>query len=281
MDDLYWDDDYDGMVSPKTWMKSKYSAPYYYGGLSEHYLFAHREAIHFAQNNSVLQIPPSFDDYLAGKTESYTKKLEETSLSEMSNFAGFSPDHLLERLSVSQVFCLSAEDGWEARVSSIAQKAAELFERDLFASELMGYGDDYDKWLHYVNPSVIPLADTLLYSYDYGDGWELMIHCTDIIEVQSAPSEAGFTLHSSVGEDLHDLESAAETVLKKQKPICLSASGFPVMDDVGGLFGYCEFLKGIHGLESEMFDYDDSEEIKGWARSQGWTGKMTKAERIL
>ena len=31
-EDLYWDDDYDGSVSPKTWFKRKYIGPYYYGG---------------------------------------------------------------------------------------------------------------------------------------------------------------------------------------------------------------------------------------------------------
>lgn len=39
-DDIYWDDDYKEGRSVKSWLRSKYIGPYYYGGNGEHYLTA-------------------------------------------------------------------------------------------------------------------------------------------------------------------------------------------------------------------------------------------------
>ena len=49
-----------------------------------------------------------------------------------------------------------------------------------------------------------------------------------------------------------------------------------LVDDVGGVGGFCEFLETING--------DDPEEKKSykiWARSLGWTGRMPKPENML
>lgn len=38
LDDLYWDDDYEPNISFKSWLKSKYKDPHFYGGIGDYYL---------------------------------------------------------------------------------------------------------------------------------------------------------------------------------------------------------------------------------------------------
>lgn len=89
----------------------------------------------------------------------------------------------------------------------------------------------------------------LIYKYDYGDGWT--IHITKIDEVESV-------------KEVH----------------CIAADGLNVLDDVGGVGGFCEFLKGIHG-EAQNGPYDDPVGSKKWARFLGWTGRIVKPENML
>ena len=139
-DDLYWDDDYEEGYSVKSWLRSKYTGPYYYGGNSEHYLAAQLAARFFLQENRTVKI----------------------------------------------------------------------------------------------------------------------------------------TVVEEVEGELKD------QVLETERPICVAADGLPVMDDVGGIRGYCELLKVVKGKEeSEVSAFESKEDAKDWARMMGWTGRMSKAENIL
>ena len=60
------------------------------------------------------------------------------------------------------------------------------------------------------------------------------------------------------------------------KPECIGVDGLPVMDDVGGPYGYINFLQELHEGEPE-----EREENKTWARGMGWTGRMSKAKSVL
>ena len=55
--------------------------------------------------------------------------------------------------------------------------------------------------------------------------------------------------------------------------------GLNLVEDVGGLHGFLDFLRGIHGEDSDL--YDDPKGSKEWAKSLGWTGKMSKPENVL
>lgn len=89
----------------------------------------------------------------------------------------------------------------------------------------------------------------LIYKYDYGDGWT--IHITKIDKADSV-------------KEVH----------------CIAADGLNVLDDVGGVGGFCEFLKGIHG-EAQNGPYDDPVGSRKWARYLGWTGRIVKPENML
>ena len=52
--------------------------------------------------------------------------------------------------------------------------------------------------------------------------------------------------------------------------------GMSLVDDVGGVGGFCEFLETINGDDPE-----EKKSYKTWARSLGWTGRMPKPENML
>lgn len=142
------------------------------------------------------------------------------------------------------------------------------------------YEDGMDKLFKRTQPELPPLAESLLYKYDYGDGWHVKITVSDEYRMVYTDEElTGFV--NSQGEEVDDefLKTVCQ-VLFEGAPLCLEADGLPVMDDVGGVYGYCEFLKGIHGKENNG-PYDDPKESKEWARALGWTGRMSKPKNIL
>lgn len=59
----------------------------------------------------------------------------------------------------------------------------------------------------------------------------------------------------------------------------VDAEGLPVLDYVGGIYGYCEFLKGVHGVGEDS--YEDNDETRAWGKSLGWMGRMTRPENML
>lgn len=59
----------------------------------------------------------------------------------------------------------------------------------------------------------------------------------------------------------------------------VAADGLPLIEDVGGVSGYLDFIKGIHGLDSDI--YDDKEDSLKWAKGQGWTGKIGNIRTLL
>jgi len=64
--------------------------------------------------------------------------------------------------------------------------------------------------------------------------------------------------------------------LTNHKPICVAIDGMNLVDDVGGIHGFCSFLKEINEGEIE-----ERRSSKRWASSFGWTGRQIKPENIL
>ena len=60
--------------------------------------------------------------------------------------------------------------------------------------------------------------------------------------------------------------------LSGHSSICLESDGLDVMDDVGGIIGFADFLQTIHESDNE----DERENLREWARGLGWTGRNSK-----
>ncbi|HKM08085.1 MAG TPA: hypothetical protein VJ869_13985 [Sphaerochaeta sp.] len=108
--------------------------------------------------------------------------------------------------------------------------------------------------------SIMPIASELLYSYDYGDGWEV-----DISLVQE------------FGKDNQgvDDETAAK-VIASRKPVCIAKDGLNVLDDCGNVNGYIDMLRLIHEGDSI-----EAKRMKEWARGQGWTGRDVSPKHMI
>ncbi|MGI6766285.1 MAG: IS1096 element passenger TnpR family protein [Lentihominibacter sp.] len=153
--------------------------------------------------------------------------------------------------------------------------------------------------LEYINdwsPEIVPVTDELMYMYDYGDGWEVRISCeegyyaeweNDEIDYDSASHDEIMEHILTTDEDMLFFDSNDEKVSEEmfnvleeiqylQKPCCVSADGLNVMDDVGGVGGYIDFLNTIHGIDKE-----EAKSYREWARGMGWTGRRSKPENML
>lgn len=274
-EDLYWDDDYDGKMNFKPWMRKKYTGPYYYGGEVEHYMHAQTEAQMFRQQNPVMRIGSTFEEFLAGNTQEKIKNLDEVKVDEVRLYFQMGMDELLERLPVEQVLAVEVSDDWAEQVDEIVDELSDSFAKRYSEMQeiIRETKEEYlksklKKFYKETDPVVKPLSDVLLYSYDYGDGWEVEITCSGIY---SASDEASWgELHDVVGQ-----------VLDECRPVCVATDGLPVLDDVGGIGGYCAFLLGIHGKDCGPYDFTDKEETREWGRMHGWTGRMNKPENVL
>lgn len=206
IDDLYWDNDYDGSVSIKSWMLQKYRGPYRYRGSCEFYSTCQDSLkafiSHFPQHTT------------ADGRDSIDDVCLHTGLSD--------PSTLLERLTIG----------------------------DLMLSKGLAFID------HLPDDLAIsgPLTSSLNYFYDYGDSWEVNI---------------------SVIEDSLETENHPE-VATEEKPLCIAADGLDVLENIGGVPGFCKFLTALNGNASR--NQSSAREI---ARTYGWTGKNRKVSSIL
>lgn len=261
-DDIYWDDDYIEGVSFKTWLRRKYTGPYSYGGYGEHYKNAHYEAEQYVKSWS--------------SNELRSKKVADIE----PGFTG-SVDELLERLKVRDIL-----------IPEGIGSPADLEEQIL--KLVQHYKEERDQ----KRCGIIPVTHELVYRYDYGDGWEVRIRLEDYYYTgiyKDELTETGCDLNASKnGEhsaskqpgtiicDKHDADQnplISEQVMKvkeKRRPVCIALDGLSLLDDVGGVFGYTNFLQKIHGEEKE-----EAEEYREWARGMGWTGRMNRPETLL
>ena len=62
----------------------------------------------------------------------------------------------------------------------------------------------------------------------------------------------------------------------KKSPVCVYSDGLVLLDDVGGIGGFVEMLKTIHGTNK-----DEADSMREWANGQGWFGRSVKVENML
>ena len=280
LSELYWNDDYEEGRSFNSWLKKKYTYAFGYGGNVEYF--------YKAQN--------LMRDFL-GDTKVKKK------ISNCDKFWIMSIYELLERLPIGQVISvkdkLASDDDLNNIISKLdyehLQEAGERYEE--LKSRRHFTSKEKEPIKYCLTPEVLPVSDTLLYSYDYGDGWKVKVTCVEeyLSKENVELTKEGYYLvcldknelfkrqltYDGEGREITgELRNQIATVAADSKPVCIALDGYPVMDDVMGISGYCEFLKGIHGEEQDA-PYEDIEESKEWAKMQGWTGRLPKPEKLL
>lgn len=272
IDDLFWDDDYEPNVSFKSWLKSKYKGPYLYGGIGDYYYENQCRVQELKQQLPVFQVRPSFEEFLQlnGKEpEERIVSLANASIKEFKNSIDLGGDltHLLERLNLKDYLFLPKNNYF---LDSIDDKIAFLedgLEENLktWRKYRMNVDAYYDNFCQCVTVSTVRMqaqSNQLFYYYDYGDGWKVSIDLTEDFYEEDLDGEYGHFIRS---------------VLETYSPVCIQADGLPVLDDVGGVGGYIDFLRTIHLSRSER----KREEMCEWAGSLGWTGRITQPKNFL
>ncbi len=276
-DDAFWDDDYEETKSPRTWMRSKYLKQYKYKGFSEYWIENQSEIHELSQRIPILTVQPF---RWKEKVKPRKVRIEDATLQELLDaimFENGMPNVLKESLRLHEILSLDPMDIEKAKATALSKdtSAVQFYKhyRDIVVSEVKAENGPRDaaavsqafrqmKNLQkkYKPNTVMPIATELLYSYDYGDGWEVDI-----------------SLDREFGKDHERVEhEAAAKVIADRKPICIAKDGLHVLDDCGNIHGYIDMLQTIH-----EGDRDEAMEMREWARGQGWTGRDVSTKHIL
>jgi hypothetical protein len=307
----FWADDYRG-GSFRNWLRKKYTGPYL-SRCGEEGLYSCRKDLKDVHEDTLLYvgyerypvrgedgkaIPGRYIEYprFRGWAEKEGEEKKSRSFGkeervEIVRFADapmevlfaafdYDPFELLERLSLDSVLCpgldfLPQEDEGFPESPEDASDLEDLSQLFIgknlchtVTEELSCIGEEInevirrneDSPLNQVIPA--PFAAELLYEYDYGDRWQLKItascNCMDL----------------DIDQDL--LDRANIRCRETYRPVLIARDGEMVMDDVGGMPGFVEFLKTINP-ELESMDPEDRKEARAakkemldWSKVVHW-----------
>ena len=309
-EDIYWDDDYEEGESFKTWLKSKYCGPYSYEGVGEHYIPAQIEVDRFRKDWPAIQKKTTdqrtWNVYMEGQCE---EMLERPMLwtvlktpAEQRDWDSWKQEKelALKQVEKKRKDIIKKYRQLTARMDQIVEEAGTHFDEEGNPTiDMVPYFremEELDRELEMLcieyNPEPIPALSALCYRYDYGDGWEIKITCTNAwydktvyvrdVEGKMLRDKNGFVQEKALFVDAFGQQIDGEfldklrEIQRKEKPICIAWDGMSLVDDVGGVGGFCEFLETINGDDPE-----EKKSYKTWARSLGWTGRMPKPENML
>ncbi len=237
-DDIFWDDDYQkGSIT--TWLKKKYIGPYIYGGTMEHLEIAKKDVQELLDRFKMFEVKESFGDYI--------ERSKQDKGAEMRTIRRASLIELtLEEMNSSLII----DGGTES-----------LLERLEVNKVIAAQGEDI------ASKGLFPVTKELIYNYDFGDNWIVRItkykDCEDLLKQNII--------------DEYELEEAEDIVLSKHKPVCINKDGISVLDDVGGLSGFADFLGRIYEGE----DKEESANARAWAQSLGWSARKVSNKMML
>jgi len=273
-EDIYWDADYNGKTSIRSWLKRKYTGPYYYAGAGDYY----------------------FENQI--KVDNFRATYGKIKLDEVKNMRGLPQDinFLLERLSVpdylnlpnnkSSYFAEPIDDVLEF-LEGESQPLRTLWEE--YTEDPFENFDQIDTLIKLSTIRMKSQTDELIYSYDYGDGWEVKVTCEDAYYKTDDPfywlSENKYThltgeieLKDAFGNTVEPtLAKKIQNVCISQSPLCVASDGLNMFDDAGGVVGFAKFLKKLNTVTRK----DILEELLETPKMYGWTAKVGKPESKL
>lgn len=281
-EDIYWDDDYREGESIKSWMRKKYTGPYKYKGYGEHYLMNQMEVqMMFARHEEI-----TVHEFIFGaerQPDPYNVRLAEATIDQVINaFADVMCDELLERLPLSEVLCVknnSKTDFAEIRkyldselIKIDVEDALSEYEMRRFRSE-----KKEQEFLEDYNIPVLPITEQLIYRYDYGDGWKVLISCENTYK----QDETG--IWKDINGEIPEIETEnLEMVTEKHRPVCVEKDGIELIDDVGGIGGFCRMLQTIYEVPwNDEEGMEERDSMIGWAEMMGWTGRRISPKQTL
>ena len=281
-EDIYWDDDYRKGESIRSWMKKKYTGPYKYRGYGEHYLMNQMEVQDmFSRWDEITVREFKFG---AGKQlDPYNVKLKEATIDQVTHaFADVTCHELIERVPLADILYEKNKNTvdftkirtyLDSKIASLdVNTVLEEFENKRFKS-MKAKREFLEKY----NIPVLPITDQLIYSYDYGDGWKVRIHCENAYKLDKAGAWKDMQ-----GETVDATVDNFKEVMEKHRPICIAKDGIELVDDVGGIGGFCRMLQTIYECDiNDEESLEERENMLGWADMMGWTGRKISPKQTL
>lgn len=264
--DVFWDDHYTG-GSFKIWLKKKYTGPYHYSGYVETYLMAKKSIHELVKRFPEIEVKESFEAYyartkkMAGRNKVPIRVLKraplmELTLEELNNSIMIEEgtDKLLERLEV---------------ISVLASPEDKTVDSKVLGNRLVNpiYEGNNGTISGMEEPEVFPVTHKLLYNYDYGDNW--------VVEI-TRKNESNDLLKAGLLSEV-ELKLAMQQVIEKHKPVCISKKGGYVVDDVGGMHGYADFIRTIYQSD----DKEERKKNREWAEGLGWSSRNILLGKML
>lgn len=241
-EDYYWNEDFDdSSIYEDDWLAIKYTGPYKYGGIDERYSTC--KAFSDTFTKELYKILPDYD---LVTSYSFKKMMANNSYYEFE----IMHDHIMESLEVTSVLAQKGQ-----RLNSFEDLGKKMVKRK------------YQPRSRSLSPEMLPVTHKLIYDYDYGDDWRVYI---------TRPKNFDTLIKSGL-ITADDFENAKKTVSQLHKPVCLFKDGGPVLDDVGGVYGYYEMLKVIFVNKSKKARTD----MLKWAYEQGWELNNIDAPIVL
>lgn len=295
-DERFWNDDYDN-GSVKTWFRKKYTGPYISLCRGESYAQCKKDVKKICRRMKMLRVQwskpfgteehidsvcPAYDEDGKASKVNQDKEITRTEIlpfeklpvEALTRLFETAPNMLLERLSVQEVFALGdrqlIDDTHPMADGDTIRETYEDFMEDMDEEFGMNPNEKWDTPMH--QPMIGGITDTLLYNYDYGDNWFVKItgswNCADLVERGRLTQE--------------ELDAAALTEWKTHRPVCIARDGLNVLDDVGGMGGYLQFLRAINKDTSDDNGmYDNKDSSLEWAKSLGWNKRKISNQNVL
>lgn len=286
MEDQYCNDNYNGLINFKSWLKQKYSGKEMALCVSDTYVENKRHVNEFKevrkvrsflQTNNIDQLMRSVD--LGGQCNSLREFLcvkdiflEPTikwqyfewkkAMKEANTCFKADSTTLLQYLTELKTLRAKVEELWENLDITPQHQQSDWEEFVECQQKLTWLEKECRNMISYYEPTVIPFAQNILYSYDYGDGWCVRITCTKIYEPKISESS--------------NTENRILSVATTRKPVCISADGICLLDNVGGIHGFIDMLQTLHGK-----DVEEATDVREWAKEQGWTGRAVKPSSLI
>lgn len=301
--DQFWADDYE-TGSFKTWLRKKYTGPYLslcHGegimqcawDMEEIRKRIPKVTIEYCETNGkcfISDVNPAEKNAKIGEIhltkkerESFYGKIvrKETMYFEdcsaeavLRLFLEGGANNLLERLPVEEVLAFHDKSIHDALApdeeicSTFGDFADEDLREEVNRVLVSGIDDPVNQ------PFIKPVTDVIYYFYDYGDNWRIKItgsnDACDLVE-QGRVTQA-------------DLDRAIQKIHETYRPVCIAADGLPLVDDAGGISGYCRFLRAINpkaekeywgkGRMPDNWSYETKQSSLEWAKSLGWKDKV-------
>lgn len=321
--DKYCSDDYDGKQSFKTWLKHKYSGVELPLSVGDTYLdnqlqvedFEKMRRKHVAMKKAITMDELLYAVDLGGDGKDLLERLDlyevlcpkhvtavvDKWLSDVEAEIKNKQAMVAKYKSLGEEYTALVEGMSELRERRSARAEMEDIIRGGFRSkgvsgsklereyannkkEIKCLEADLRKVLSAFEPKILPLTDTLLYQYDFGDGWCVKITCLDGYYIGDPtdgddekaiedPDLFDCREHKKITGDYAEL---LRKVASEKTPVCVYSDGLALLDDVGGVGGFIEMLKTMHGDDKE-----EAESVREWARDQGWLGRSVKEEKML